>query len=206
VRIVLITFLVFLSCVSFYAQDKEESTETKPVVDLSFDDGCGNPLVESQTYGYRTGKVIKITNSNDLIVKVTNSNNIWDDEKEDGDESQLIEPQIFKVLLVGIDKGFNKKEIKKFLTEKILNQEVQIIGNTKNSWKTKKDTSRKLNAVVRLLGDEEDIDDISEYLLENGIAKFKDFQLTNLVPMRTRCEFERAGEKAKKEKSGIWAK
>ncbi len=206
-KLISIASLIFLSCASFYAQDKKETTETKPVFDLSFNDGCGNPMVESQTYEYRTGKVIKVTNSNDLIVKVTNSNNVWDDEhEEEDDESKLAEPQIFKAFLVGIDKNTNKKEIKKFLTEKVLNQEVRIIGNTKNSWKTEKDTSRKLNAVVWLLGDEEEIDDISEYLLENGIAKFKDFQLTNLVPMRTHCELERAGEKAKKEKLGIWAK
>jgi hypothetical protein len=192
---------------SFYPQDKKES-ETKTLGSFQiYDNPCGDSAMESQTYGYRTGKVIKITNSNDLIVKVAKSNNVWDDEhQEDEDESKLIEPQIFKVFLVGIDKSSNKKQIKKFLTEKILNQEVQVTGNTKNSWKTKKDNSRKLDAVVLLLGDSEDINDISEYLLESGIAKFKDFQLGNLVPMLTKCELKKAEEKAKTAKLGIWAK
>lgn len=191
---------------SFYAQDKKDGIN--PGFSLDFDDGCGNPAFESQSYGRRKGKVIRITDSNQLIVKVTNSINVrYDKHEENGDdESKLIEPQTFKVFLVGIDNSFNQTEVRKFLTENILNQQVRIIGNTKNSWKTQKDSSQKLNAAVWLLGDNEDINDISEYLLENGIARFKNFQLTNLVPMRTKCELERAEEKAKREKLGIWAK
>lgn len=202
-----LAFLFLASTLSFYAQDSKKSSDTKIQIDLNYDDGCGNPFVESQTYEYRNGTVIEITNSNDLVVKVTNSNNVWDDEHVKGDDgSKLIEPQIFKIFLVGIDTDLNKKAIKEFLTKKILNKKVRVIGNTKNSWKTEKDNSRKLSAVVWLLSDNEDIDDISEYLLENGIAKLKDFELTNLVPMRTHCELERAEAKAREGKIGIWAK
>lgn len=170
------------------------------------DDGCGNPATESQTYDYRKGKVIKITSSNDLIVKVTHSNADDDEREKDNDESKLITPIVFRVFLVGIEKGFNKEDLNKFLTEKILNQEVQVIGNTKNSWKTEKDNSRELYAVVWLLGEDEDIDDISEYLLENGIAKYKPFESANLVSMVMPCRLQKAEKKAKEAKLGIWAK
>lgn len=192
--------LVFLSCVVLFAQDKKETTETKSSFDLNFDDGCGNPMFESQIYGYRKGKVIKITNSNNLIVEVTNSNNVWNDEHEEetDDESKLIKPQMFEVSLVGIDSAINKKAIADFLKENLLNKQVTIVGNTK------KKKGNKIQALVRFIKDE--FEEVSEYLLENGIARFKGFQLTNLVPIRTHCELERAETNAKKEKLGIWAK
>lgn len=200
-RMILITLLIFLSCVSFYTQDKKESIKTKHEIDLNFNDGCGNLSVESQTYGYRKGKVIKITYANNLIVEVTNSNNVWDDEHEEeiDDELKLIKPQLFEVSLVGIDKNINKKAITSFLKENLLNKQVTIVGNTI------KKNSKKIQALIRFTKDDE-FEEVSEYLLENGIAKFKDFQLTNLVPMRTSCELARAEINAKNEKLGIWAK
>ena len=199
-RIITITLLVFLSCVSFYSQDKKGDTETKPEIDLNFNDGCGNPFVESQTYGYRRGKVVKITNSNKLIVEVWNSNNVWDDEHEEsGDESKLIKSQMFEVSLVGINEATNKKAITDFLKEKLLNKQVTIVGNTR------KKNSNKIQALVQFTKDDK-FEEISEYLLENGITKFKDFELTNLIPRRTSCELERAETNAKKAKLGIWAK
>jgi len=200
-KIISITLLIFLSCVNFFAQDRNESNETKSVASSDFDDGCGNPFVESQTYGYRKGKVIKITNSNNLIVEVTSSNNVWDDkhENESGEESKLVKSQMFEVSLVGIDEATNKKTIKDFLKENLLNKQVTIVGNTR------KKKGNKIQALVKFTKDDE-FEEISEYILENGIAKFKDFQLTNIVPMRTSCELERAETNAKKEKLGIWAK
>ena len=199
-RIIAITLLVFLSCVSFYSQDKKGDTETKPEIDLNFNDGCGNPFVESQTYGYRRGKVVKITSSNKLIVEVWNSNNVWDDEHEEsGDESKLIKSQMFEVSLVGINEATNKKAITDFLKEKLLNKQVTIVGNTR------KKNSNKIQALVQFTKDDK-FEEISEYLLENGITKFKDFELTNLIPRRTSCELERAETNAKKAKLGIWAK
>lgn len=200
-RTILLILLIFLSCANFYAQDKKESTETKPEIDINYDDGCGNPFVESQTYGYRRGKVVKIKNANEIIVEITNSNNVWDDEHEEerGDDSKLIKSQLFNVSLVGIDETANKKAIITFLKENLLNKQVTIVGNTR------KKNSKKIKALIRFTKDDE-FEEVSEYLLENGMAKFKDFQLTNLVPMRTHCELERAEETAKKAKLGIWAK
>ncbi len=201
-KIVLATFLLFLSCANFYAQDKKESAEKKPSFSLDFDDGCGNASTENQIYAYRYGKVIEITSDNKIVVKVVRSNNVWDDEYEKiGKETgrKLIKAQIFTVSPVGIDEQTNQTEIKKFLLDKVLDQEVTLIGNTK------KDNHKKIDALVELTNDKE-TDEVSEYLLANGIAKFKDFQLINLVPMRTACELKRAETKAKNEKLGIWAK
>lgn len=203
-KIGLIILTIFLSCASFYAQDKKESAAITSQFTLG--DDCGNEAAESQTYDYRKGKVIKITNSHDLIVKVTHSNARDDETEEDSNDSKLISPQVFRVSLVGIEKGFNTAAINKFLTEEILNQEVEVYGNTKNSWKIKKDNSRELSANVWLLGDNEEITDISEYLLENGIAKYKPFESANLVSAVMPCRLQKAEERAKAEKLGIWAK
>lgn len=185
-------FIILFLCGISYAQTN------KPAFTL--DDGCGDPMVESQTYGYRRGKVIRVINSNKLIVEITHSNNVWDDEHEEyGDESKLVKPQIFEVSLVGIDDTINKKVVTEFLKQNLHNKQVTIIGNTR------KKNLNKIKALVRFTKDDE-FEEISEYLLENGIAKFKDFQLTNLVPMLTHCELERAEANAKKAKLGIWAK
>ena len=168
----------------------------------TFNDGCGSTAAETQFYGYRYGKVLEITSDNKVIVKVTRSNNVWDAEYEktaDGVGGKLKKTQLIIASLVGIDDQINQAEIQKFLLDKVLDQEVTLIGNTK------KDDGKKIDALIELKGNPE-INEISKYLLENGIARFKEFQLTNLVPRRTSCELERAEAKAKKEKLGIWAK
>lgn len=184
------------------AEDAQNSKEllTGPLR-LTFEDGCGNPFAESQTYSYRYGKAIVITDDNKIIVKVLRSNNVWDDEYEKTDNGigrKLVKPQIIIASLVGIDETVNQAEIKKFLLEKVLDRQVTLIGNTK------KDDGKKIDALIELT-DDDGVDEISEHLLENGIAKFKRFQLTNIVPSRTACQLEKAEAKAKNEKLGIWA-
>ena len=185
---------------------KKLPEETKKILtdqfNMTFDDGCGNPFTESQTYGYRYGKVLQITSDNKIIVKVVRSNNVFDDEYEKNDNGigrKLKKPQLIIASLVGIDENINQTAIKNFLLDKVLDRQVTLIGNTV------KNDEKKISALIQLT-DEEEIDEISEYLLENGIAKFKAFQLTNIVPMRTACQLERAEAKAKTEKLGIWAK
>lgn len=173
----------------------------EPLFNLTSDDGCGNPFAESQIYSYRYGTVLEITGDNKIIVKVLRSNNVWDDEYEKNDKGvgrKLLKPQLIIASLVGIDETVNQSEIKNFLLEKVLDRQVTLIGNTK------KDDAKKIDALVELTDDAE-IDEIGEYLLENGMAKFKQFQLTNIVPMRTACQLERAEAKAKTAKLGIWA-
>lgn len=169
---------------------------------LDYNGGCGNPSAESQIYSYRYGQVLEITSDNKIIVRVVRSNNVWDDEYEKIDNEtgrKLIKAQIYTVSLVGIDDRSGQTEIQKILLEKVLDREVTLIGNTI------KDNHKKIDALVRLSNDDE-IDEVSKYLLENGIARFKEFQLTNLVPKPTACELKRAETKAKTEKLGIWAK
>ncbi|HVE57099.1 MAG TPA: thermonuclease family protein [Pyrinomonadaceae bacterium] len=184
-------------------EETQKSKELLPgQLKMTFDDGCGNPFAESQTYSYRYGKVLEITSDNKIIVKVVRSNNVWDDEYEktaDGVGRKLKKPQIIIASLVGIDETVNQSEIGKFLLDKVLDQQVTLIGNTK------KDDGKKIDALIELTDDEE-IDEINSYLLENGMAKFKAFQLTNIVPARTACQLEKVEAKAKSAKLGIWAK
>jgi hypothetical protein len=185
------------------AEDARKSKELLPGgLDLTFDDGCGNPFAENQTYGYRYGKVLEITSDNKIIVKVVRSNNVWDDEYEktaDGVGRKLIKPQLIVASMVGIDENTNQSEISRFLLDKVLDQQVTLIGNTK------KDDGKKIDALIELTEDKE-IGGINTYLLGTGTAKFKAFQLTNIVPMRTACQLEKLEAKAKESKLGIWAK
>jgi hypothetical protein len=188
-----------------FRKPTEEAQKSKELsagrIDLSYDDGCGNAFSESQTYSYRYGKVLEITSDNKIIVKVVRSNNVFDDEYEktdDGIGRKLKKPQLIIVSLVGIDENINQTAIKNFLLDKALDQQVTLIGNTI------KGDEKKISALIELSEDKE-IEEISQYLLENGIAKFKTFQLTNIVPQRTACQLARAEAKAKIEKLGIWA-
>jgi hypothetical protein len=184
-------------------EDAQKSKELLPGgLKMTFDDGCGNPFAESQAYSYRYGKVLEITSDNKIIVKVLRSNNVWDDEYEktaDGVGRKLIKPQIIIASMVGIDENTNQTEIGKFLLDKVLDQQVTLIGNTK------KDDGKKIDALIELTDDKE-IGEINTYLLGTGTAKFKAFQLTNIVPIRTACQLEKVEAKAKNEKLGIWAK
>ena len=182
------------------ADRKTEKSADNPLL-TTFDDGCGNPLAESQVYSYRYGTVLEITSDNKIIVKVVRSNNVWDDEYEKNDEGvgrKLKKPQIIIASLVGIDETVGESQIKNFLLTKVLDQSVTLVGNTV------KGDAKKIDALVELTNDP-DIGEINAYLLANGIAKFKKFQLTNIVPARTACLLEKAETKAKTEKLGIWA-
>jgi endonuclease YncB( thermonuclease family) len=182
-----LTLLLLLFCVNFYAQDKTESTDTKFNFEIGHDD-CGDPASESQTYAYRQGKVIKIIASNKILFEQNSVFGHKDKEK-------------FTVVLVGIDANQNKKNIEDFLKKNVLNQSVQIVGNTQ------RDKDKKFGGLITLFNDSnEDIDELSEYLLENGIAKYKSFYSANLVPYTTPCILEKAEKRAKEAKLGIWAK
>ncbi len=182
-------------------EDQKSQKSSDDSILTTFDDGCGNPFAETQTYSYRYGTVLEITSDNKIIVKVVRSNNVWDDEYEQNDKGvgrKLKKPQIIIATLVGIDEAVNESAIKNFLLTKVLDQPVTLIGNTV------KGDAKKIDARVELTNDAE-IGEINAYLLANGIAKFKKFQLTNIVPLRTACQLEKAETKAKEAKLGIWA-
>ena len=182
------------------ADQKSKESSDNPLL-MTFDDGCGNPSAESQVYSYRYGTVLEITSDNKIIVKVVRSNNVWDDEYEQNDKGigrKLKKPQLIIASLVGIDEAVNESQIKNFLLTKVLDQPVTLVGNTV------KGDAKKIDALVELTNDV-NIGEISQYLLANGMAKFKKFQLTNIVPARTACQLEKAEAKAKEAKLGIWA-
>jgi hypothetical protein len=180
------------------AQKSKEASTSQ--INLTYDDGCGNPLAETRAYSFRNGKVIVITDDNKLVVKVVRSSNVKSEKYEKPDDAKrLQQPQLFTVSLVGIDESVNQSEVKRFLLDYVLDRDVTVIGNTR------KDDDKSIDALVKLTGGDL-TGEISQLLLEKGIAKFKEFQLTNLVPMRTACELKRAENKAKTERTGIWAK
>ena len=162
-------FIILFLCGVSYAQDKKNT--------FTLDDGCGDPAVESQTYGFWKAKVVKIKSSNQIIL---------DYPKNRG---------LFKIKLVGINPRENKTEIVNFLKKNVLNQEVWATSNS----------PRKFGATVQVLNNGE-IDDLNEYLIENGIAKYVDFDSANLVPFYMPCRLQKAENRAKLAKRGIWAK
>jgi hypothetical protein len=187
-----------------FRKSTEEAQKSKELLPgqlkMTFDDGCGDPLAETRTYSFRNGKVIVVTDDNKLVVKVVRGNNIRSEKYEKPDDAKrLQQPQLFTVSLVGIDESVNQSEIKRFLLDYVLDRDVTVVGNTR------KDDDKSIDALVKLTGGDV-TGEISQLLLEKGIARFKEFQLTNLVPMRTACELKRAETKAQEAKSGIWAK
>ena len=184
-RIISTALLIFLSCVSFYAQDKKESPETTSLFTMG--DDCGDQSYESQLYANREGKITKILSANQVV---------FEQKILDGNE----ENRKFTVELVGIDSVTNQKKIMQFLEKYILNQSVEVTGNLR------KESDRKFKGLIFVASDEDDVDWINENLLENGIAKYKPFESANLVSMVMPCRLQKAEERAKEAKLGIWAK
>lgn len=183
--------MIFLSCVNFFAQDKEKSgvdfTSLMKGNGVIINGGCGDTAYESQLYDNRKGKIIEILSANKVL---------FEQDSVDGNE----EKDKFTVKLVGIDANENKTAVKNKLQEILLNQEVEIYGNLRK----KKD--KEFGGIVWYLGDNEDIDEVNIYLLENGIAKYEPFESANLVSMVMPCRLQKSEEKAKEAKLGIWAK
>lgn len=180
----------FLCFVLIQAQDETKKRlpdKPKNLIPINeYEEECGNPFVESQTYTHRWGKVIKVLDGKTIVFEVT---------KVDGIE---INKSIITVSLAGIDTSTNEEGAKKFLLENLLNETVKVVGNTGSPvffaivW-------GKLKASGNLI-------EVNLYLLEKGIAKFKAFTSDNLVPYRTPCVYQKVEEKARQEKIGIWEK
>jgi hypothetical protein len=174
----LILILLWLCGIS-YAQDNKPN--------FTLDDGCGNPMVESQLYESREGKVTKIINANTIILEqsVLNGNKV---------------KGTYTVELVGIDSSKNKKKIIEFLKKYILNQNVEVTGNLRNK------SDKKFKGLIFAASEVDDIDWVNDNLLELGIAKYKNFSSDNLIPYNKPCQLEKAEARAKEAKFGIWAK
>ena len=159
-------------------------TNTTQSADLFIDaDECGDPLKESQTYAYRQGKVTKILSANKVIVE------FFPIDDPEGEAATI--------RLVGISSKKNSNKIKAFLNQHLLNQSVTVIGN-------RPEGRRRTYGGIITMFDHDEIDDLNEYLLENGIAYFSNFKSANLVPYYWPCRLEKAQERAKVEKTGLW--
>jgi hypothetical protein len=180
-RIVPVILLILLSCAVFYAQVPEtvKNSEQKPYSVLD-ENGCVRPEAESQTYGFRKGKIVKILSANKMVF-------------DQGGRR-------YTVKLPGIDSDENKDEVKKYLRENALNREVIITANLRGN------SDREFTGVVYLSENEKNIDELSEHLLENGIAKYRDFKTGYLVPTYMPCRLKNAEKRAKEKKLGVWAK
>lgn len=150
-----------------------------------------DPLTESQLYGRRSGKVLSVNNENKLTVRVVPSNAYT------GDPHEPEKPYDVLVTLVGIDTSVNSKGVRAFLLDQVLNHQVTVIGNAKNARRD------GITALVQL-DDHDEIDDISEHLIERGIAQFDRYTHGNIVPMCTFGDLETAEKIAKKDQKGIW--
>jgi len=148
--------IILIYLVSIQAQEKEKNPSSdKPKIVTQDYQECGDPLVESQLYDNRWGKVSKILDGKTIVIKIN---------KVDGIE---INNSTLRVKLVGIDASANEKEAKNFLLENLLNETVLVIGNIKGD-----------NFFAIVQGKEKasgKIIEVNRYLLENGIVKFKPF-------------------------------
>ena len=141
-----------------------------------FEDKCGSPEVESQIYRQHFGKVLNIADDNTLKVK-DKFGKKW------------------TVELAGIDLTQNDDEIKRILTDKILDKNVEFSGNPE------KGKSKYLEAIIRI-GELE----INRFLIEKGFSKFKNTDYGYSVSRYTLCAYNQLEEIAQKSKLGIWAK
>lgn len=182
--------LVFLSCAFSFAQDKNESNSDLSSIlknGVISDDGCGDQAYESQLYDNREGKITKILSANQVV---------FEQAIEEGDE----ENRKFTVELVGINPATNRKKVLQFLEKYVLNRDVEVTGNLR------KESDKKFKGLLFVANDDDDVNWVNENLLEKGIAKYKSFESANLVSMIMPCRLQKAEERAKEAKLGIWVK
>lgn len=177
--------LILLTCEISCSQKTLSIIKSSP--DSAGNDGCGDPAVESTAYAYRNGLVTEIISANEIVFE---QDEAW------GSEANTK----FTVTLIGIDPDYNENEIKDFLTNFVLNKRIEILANLR------KKTDKIFNGEITLLIKNAEYRRVNEYLLERGIAKFKDFKADYLVPYITPCLLRKAEERAKNAKLGIWAK
>lgn len=183
-----ISCLIFLSIVfvplSFAQNVETPKASSTPIISIfTLDDGCGDPSTYSQTWDWREGTIIEVVDAKTIVFK---------QDIENGNKKD----RVLTVELVGIDTSINAIAIKKYLT-KFLNKSVTIWANLKAP------EDLTMFAVVTIARGSIEI---NESLMEQGIARFKTFDLGHLIPYNKACQLEKAEAKAKKAKLGIWSK
>lgn len=145
-------------------------------------DECGDPGTYSQLWWTREGTVTQVLDADRVRLE--------QDTYRGNPESAII-----TVKLVGIDKSVNAKAVKNFLVAKILNQRVTVTGNVR------KESDTSMSGILALRSK---YPDINEVLIEEGLAKFKNFDLGYLIPYNKACQMQNAEERARSAKRGIW--
>jgi hypothetical protein len=174
-------FILLLCLAPLQAQDKQQRSKTDlNIEDITpdyYEECRGNGFPERQDYWrFNDLKVVNIVDANSIII-------------EEIDENR--KTKRYTVNLIGIDPKENNKNIKNFLLKNVLNQEIHIAGRDMN-----------FGAIVVF---NKNFLELNQYLLEQGLAKFKDFESNNLVPYRTPCIYQKVEEKARQAKIGIWS-
>ena len=171
------------------AQDQSmPKTSPAPSILLFGDfDGCGAPEVESQLYDFRYGRITKILSGSTLAFRQATVN---------GNRK----PRSFVVRRVGIDPQANSSRIVGFLKKNVLNKPVTVWADARH------ETDFDLAATVTVSGGRPNIGELNRYLLENGLAKYRDFDSANLVQYFWPYRLEKAEQQAKEAKLGIWSK
>ncbi len=183
-KLISATLLIFLSCANFFAQDKKETSVDKTVIDFSTLQENNNPACrESGNFGFRKGKITKIINGKTVLFSVNDE----------------YESQTYKVILAGISLSKSSSKLKKLLIEKLLNEDVVVIGDEFN------DGSNILLGIIHTYKSNAGIGGVNRYILTNGLAKYIKPK-KHLVPNYMLCEYSEFEKQAKEKKIGIWAK
>lgn len=119
------------------------NADGQQTIRFEFEDVCGSPAVESQTYFHHRGTVVGIIDGDSIKVKDTRGKKWF-------------------VELAGSDTSRSNDRAKQVLTEMIFGKEVDFIGNPR------KKKSKFIEAIVRTDGVE-----INRYLIENGLAHYR---------------------------------
>lgn len=141
-----------------------------------FQEECGDPSVESVLFTVHSGKVVEIIDGDSIVIKLSNG------------KKKTID-------LTGISSATNEAAAKAFLTGKLLKKKVEL---SMRGFDLKK--ADRIWGVVTLDGLE-----INRLMIENGIAVFKQPAPYAYSTYGT-CVYQKLEEKAKREKTGIWAK
>lgn len=173
--------LVFVFCAFSQAQDKKEDQACQESFgQFSLECGeCGCPGSTPSRWDVIYGTAVSIVDSDTIVVNFDNKN--------------------YTINLIGIDTDSNQTEITLFLQKTILNKRVNVF--------VRAETGENLQNSGIIVPIEKEIRSINEYLLQNGMAKYKAIDLDALDDAGvTACEFKLSEKKAKEARSGIWAK
>lgn len=172
---------IFLIGLSSFMMATAQNSVAEQVLSRDYTAECNKLLSDGKVYDYREGKIAEIADGNKLLFQQRELN---------GEEKRAT----YFFQLAGIDPKQNASALTKFLTDKVVGQNVTIAGNVKND----SDTSLYGNVWVAGVGD------VNWHLLKNGIADFLEPEYKSISAYAL-CVYRQSAEKAKSERLGIWA-